>query len=132
MDEIDFLLDTDVLIEVFRAKRSAKEWFESVQDNVIGIPVLVYLEILQGVENRSQQRLLIKQMKGYKTIHLESGDSRLAQKWFEQFYLSHNFGLIDALIASIVKRVNKPLYTFNARHFNIIKELDVRIPYKRK
>ena len=63
---------------------------------------------------------------------MESGDSLLAQKWFEEFHLSHRFGLVDALIASIVKRANKPLYTFNAKHFRVIKELDVEVPYKRE
>ena len=47
MVEIDFLVDTDVLIEIFRASRLAKGWLESVQEDIIGIPVLVYLEILQ-------------------------------------------------------------------------------------
>ncbi len=95
MGEIDFLVDTDVLIEFFRANQSAIEWFESVRDKTIGIPVLVYLEILQGAENRHEQKLLMKQMKEYEIIHLESGDSELAQEWFEQFHLSHGFGLVD-------------------------------------
>ena len=130
--EIDFLIDTDILVEVFRASKGAKEWFASIQEKIIAIPILVYLEILQGAESKKQQKLLMKQMKEYKIIHLESGDSELAQEWFEHFYLSHGFGLVDALIASIVRRVNKPLYTFNAKHFKMIKELDVRIPYQRE
>lgn len=129
--EIDFLIDTDVLIEVFQAKQSAEKWFKSIQNKVIGIPIVVYLEIIQGVKNKRQQKLLSKQMNEYQIIHLEPADSRLAQKLFEQFYLSHSFGILDALIASIVRRVDKPLYTFNIRHFKIIKEIDVRIPYQR-
>jgi predicted nucleic acid-binding protein len=131
MSEADLVLDTDVLIEILRGDSWAGEWLTSVESLVIGIPVVVWMEILVGARDKQEQRGLIEQLAGYTILQLESGDSERAQQWFEQFHLSHGVGILDCLIAAIAIRLSKPFYTFNLNHFRVIPGLEVQAPYER-
>lgn len=131
MDNVDLLLDSDVLIEILRGRPKAQAWLTASGDQVIGIPVLVRMELAQGVENLQEQRGLIKELSRYTVAHLKSGDSELALDWYESFHLSHNIGILDCLIAAISTRPGKPLYSFNVRHYRVIPGIDVRAPYER-
>jgi predicted nucleic acid-binding protein len=131
MSEADLVLDTDVLIEILRGDSRAGEWLTSVESLVIGIPVVVWMEILVGARDKQEQRGFIEQLAGYTILQLESGDSERAQQWFEQFHLSHGVGILDCLIAAIAIRLSKPFYTFNLKHFRVIPGLEVQAPYER-
>jgi len=59
MPKPDLLIDTDVFIEILRGRAEAATWLTNLGSQVVGIPVLVQMEILQGAHNRQdQQRLL--------------------------------------------------------------------------
>lgn len=131
MDEIDLLLDTDVLIDLLRQFPPALAWASENADLRIGIPVIVQMELIQGARNRQELEILSQQLSAYRIAHLESGDSAQALQWFEQFHLSAGAGLLDCLIAAIASRLQKPLYTFNTKHFSNIPSLQLRTPYSR-
>jgi predicted nucleic acid-binding protein len=131
MSDTDLVLDTDVLIEIIRGDRRAQEWLASVESLVIGIPVIVWMEIMLGARDRQNQRVLTEQLARYPVLHIESGDSESARQWFEQFHLSHGVGILDCLIAAIAMRLRNPFYTFNLKHFQVISGLDVLASYDR-
>lgn len=131
MTDVDFLTDTDVLIEFLRGSAKAGIWLRTNQEQVLGIPVLALMEILQGARNRREQRMLAKQLNTYTIVHLDRGDSEQALSWFEEFHLSHGVGILDCFIAAIAVRIGKPFYTFNLKHFQTFPALDVRKPYER-
>lgn len=131
MSDADVVLDTDVLIEILRGNSRAEEWLASVESLVLGIPVIVWMEILVGARDKQEQRVLVEQLARYRILHLESGDSERARQWFEQFHLSHGVGILDCLIAAVPLRLAKPFYTFNLKHFQVIPELEVQAPYER-
>jgi predicted nucleic acid-binding protein len=129
--DVDLILDTDVLIEVLRGDSLAKAWLTSIESQIIGIPILVWMEILLGARDKQEQRALVEDLSRYAILHLEIGDSQKAQQWFEQFHLSHNIGILDCLIAAIPVRLGKPFFTFNLKHFQVVPGLDARVPYQR-
>ncbi len=131
MADVDVVVDTDVLIEVLRGEEQAGAWLASIVQQVLGIPVLVWMEILLGARDQQEQRTLRSALARYVILHIESGDSQQAQQWFEQFHLSHGVGIMDCLIAATALRIGKPLYTFNVRHFRMMPGLDARVPYER-
>jgi predicted nucleic acid-binding protein len=124
--EVDVVLDTDVLSEVLRGADQAKAWLASNASNVIGIPIFVRMEILPGARVKREQHTLSEDMPRYTILHLETGDSPKAQRWFEQFHLSHGVGILDCFIATFPVRLLKPFYTFNLKNFRIIPGLDAR------
>ena len=50
---------------------------------------------------------------------------------FAQYYLSHNLGIIDALIGQLAVSLDLPLYTFNRKHYAGIPRLKLIQPYSR-
>ena len=131
MAKPDFLIDTDVVIEFIRGNPKAAQWFLAQKNKVMGIPVIVRMELIQGVRSRQEQKALLKELDKYETIHLETGDTVRALKWFEAFFLSHGLGIMDCLIAAPAVRLERPLFTFNVRHYRVIPGLDARIPFER-
>ena len=131
MSDADLVVDTDVLIEILRGDGRAGEWLASVESFLIGIPVIVWMEILVGARDKQEQRGMIGHLAGYTILHLESGDTERARQWFEQFHLSHGVGILDCLIAAIAIRLGKPFFTFNLKHFQVIPRLEVQAPYER-
>lgn len=131
MPEVSLLLDTDILIDALRGVDQAGAWLATIEDMVIGLPVLVRMEILLGARDVQEQRFLADELSHYVIFHLESGDSEKAQQWFEQFHLSDGIGILDCLIAAVASRIGEPFYTFNLKHFAVIPGLDVRMPYPR-
>ena len=56
-------------------------------------------------------------------------DCQRALHDFAAFHLSHNLGLLDALIAHTVVGLNKTLATFNVKHYSVIKGMKTIQPY---
>ncbi|RLC78819.1 MAG: VapC toxin family PIN domain ribonuclease [Chloroflexi bacterium] len=124
MDKPDILLDSDVMIEILRNNPKAIQWLLTQRGKAIGLPVIVRMELVRGARNRQEQRTIVRELDKYETVHLETGDTIKALKWFEDFYLSHGLGIMDCLIAAPAVRLRRPLYTFNVRHYRVIPGLD--------
>ncbi len=131
MADPTLLLDSDVLIDFFRGSPRAADWLSASQDAVIGIPVIVLMELLQGTRDAAEQGSIRERLAALAVQHLESGDSLRALEWFAAHRLSHGTGIMDCLIGAIAARLGVPLYTFNVRHFAPLAGVDVRQPYER-
>ncbi len=131
MAEPNLLLDTDVLIEILRGQPKAASWLKVQGPQIVGLPVLACMEVLQGARNQREQRQIARQIKRYSLIHLEKQDSEQALTWFEMYHLSHGIGIMDCLVASSATRLGLPFYTFNTKHYRVLPNLDAQVPYKR-
>ena len=131
MANISLLLDTDVLIEFFRGSPQAAEWFARHGSSVIGIPVIVWMELLQGARDRMEQQRIEQRLAILPIEHIDADDSRRAASWFATYRLSHGVGMLDCLIAAAALRTGVPIYTFNLSHFAPIPGIDARQPYAR-
>lgn len=132
MADPTLLLDSDVLIDFFRGSPQAADWLTENKDEVIGIPVIVLMELLQGARSAAEQASLRERLEAFSAQHLETGDSERALEWFAAYRLSHGTGIMDCLIAAIAARFAVPFYTFNVRHFGPIAGVDARQPYERR
>lgn len=131
MDEVDLLLDTDVLVDLLRRFPPAVRWAKDHASARLGIPVVVYLELLQGARHQADLDALCRYLTPYPVFHLESGDSTRALECFKEHRLSRGIGILDCLIAALVSRLGKPLCTFNTRHYGAIPHLLLQVPYSR-
>jgi predicted nucleic acid-binding protein len=119
------------MIDVMRGYEPAIEWLTSVSDQEISLPGLVAMELLQGCQNAKEQKRLEKSLSLYKLYWAEPQDCDRAFKSFATHHLSHNIGLLDALIAETVIGFGAELATFNVKHYRVLKELKTIQPYKR-
>ncbi|HEX5727627.1 MAG TPA: type II toxin-antitoxin system VapC family toxin [Longimicrobiaceae bacterium] len=124
------LVDTDVLIDVWRGHRPAVAWFSGCAE-LPAVPGLVVMELIQ--DSRSQQHLqqALRLVAPLAVVWPTEADCVRALSDFTTYRLSHGLGLLDALIAACAVGQGATLYTFNAKHYQFIPGLTVEQPYVR-
>ncbi|MEA3358567.1 MAG: PIN domain-containing protein [Thermodesulfobacteriota bacterium] len=124
------LLDSDVMIDLFREYPPAKTWFDSINDSeTMALPGFVVMELIQGCENKLQLRKLQRDLAFYETVWLETEDCEQALDVFTNYYLSHNAGLVDVMVGMTAVSLGVPLFTFNDKHYQFIPGLKTLQPY---
>ena len=120
-------------VELLRGRPEAVSWLASRPASAAGIPVFVWMELVQGARDHGERDSIVNQLALRAIAHRETGDSQAASAWFAAYWLSHKIGILECLVAAIAVRLGAPLYvyTFNTAHFQAIPGLDVRSPYAR-
>lgn len=126
---MDALLDTSVLVDLWRKQPSAIAWATAHRNLSIGIHVLVEMELVEGVRNNQELAQLSRLLIDYEIVFLTPSDCAWASEQHRQLRLSHGVGLLDALIASGAVRLNVPLYTLNLKHFQPLPGVKATRPY---
>jgi predicted nucleic acid-binding protein len=125
------LLDTDVLIEILRSQAPALNWLQTLGAGPIGIPGFVAMELLQGCRNFGEQRQVEKFLRPYSLYWPSNEDCLRAYLSFARYHLSHNLGLLDALIGETAIGHQAELATFNLKHYQVLPALAILQPYTR-
>ncbi len=125
-----YLLDTDILIDIQRGYAPAVDWFSSL-DEIPTIPGLVVMELIQDAENKKQVREALKLVAPLPVIWPTETDAHRALTDFTAYHLSHNLGLLDALIAASAIGLPATLCTFNVKHYQVVPGLVIEQPYAR-
>jgi predicted nucleic acid-binding protein len=125
------LLDTDVMVDVLRRYAPAIAWLGSLGTETIGIPGLVAMELLQGCRNRAEQQRVENLLRPYKLYWPSQVDCERAFEDFAAYHLSHNIGILDALIAETAIGLGVELATFNEKHYSVVSALQMIQPYIR-
>lgn len=124
------LLDSDVLIEMQRARPGAANWLQTLKGSV-SLPAPVAWELLIGSRDKVELRRAQDFLAGFDVEPLRAEDSELAERLIGVHCLSSGLGLPDYLIAAQAINRKAKLYKFNLKHFQAIAGLDVRLPYER-
>lgn len=122
------LLDTDIMVDFFRGHPSAVTWLFGLPPP-IGLPGIVAMELIQGCRNGIEQQRVEKELQRFAWYWPSLADCQNAYHDFAAFHLSHNLGLLDALIAHTAVEMNEPLATFNVKHYGCIGSLQAIQPY---
>ena len=119
------LVDTDVLVWYMRGNEKAKRAIKNLTG--FSISVVTYMELIQGLRNKEELNVLRKSLKGWNAdiIYINEEISTKAMFLVEQYYLSHSIQLADALIGSTAILYQLPLHTGNAKHFSLLKDIDL-------
>jgi len=125
------LVDTDVMVDVMRRHSPAIAWLDSLGPEAMGIPGLVAMELLQGCRNRREQKRAESVLRSYTLYWPSREDCARAFDDFTAYYLSHNLGILDALIAETAAGLGVQLATFNEKHYGVVSTLRTILPYTR-
>lgn len=123
----DTLVDTDVFIWYLRGNQNAYDTLHSLKQ--ICISSVTYMELVQGMRNKNELRLLQRTLKQWnvKTLYINEEISAKALFFVEEYFLSHSMQLADALIGATASMYGMTLLTANDKHYRIIKELDIEV-----
>lgn len=125
-----YLVDTDIMIDIQRGHKPAMTWFASLSE-VPSIPGFVAMELIQGAQNKQEVGKVIQLVAPLAIVWPTETDCARALSNFATYHLSHNVGLIDALIAACAVGRNATLCTFNVKHYRVISDLNLEQPYSR-
>ena len=124
------LFDTDVMVDILRGYSPALEWLQSLDDEEIALPGFVAMELLDGCSNKQEMNTLMDIIQPYKIHWPVESDCQRALNDFHEHHLSHNLGILDALIAECAVGLEVPLCTFNVKHYKVIPRLMAEKPYE--
>jgi len=125
------IVDSDIMIDVLRQSPPAIQWLSSLGDEEIGLPGYVVMELIQGCKNKADLWELEKFIANIEIIWPSSETCNKALKVFTKFNLSHNLGLLDALIGQTAVAMDLPICTFNYKHYKVIPGLVTIQPYQK-
>lgn len=125
------LLDTDILVDVFRGYHPAVHWLQTLGEEEVAIPGFVAMELLEGCEDAVQADRLLDGLSGIQVYWPRPEDCDAALTTFAKAHLSHRLSIFDALIGHCAVGLDLPLHTFNQKHFKAVPGLKTLQPYKK-
>ena len=114
------LVDTEVMVDIMRRYPPSAAWLASLGSEVIGIPGLVAMELLQGCRTREEQQKLEAILRSYHCYWPNQADCTRAFDDFAAHHLSHGLGILDCLIAETAVGLGAQLATFNTKHYSVV------------
>ncbi|MDW7711857.1 MAG: type II toxin-antitoxin system VapC family toxin [Deferrisomatales bacterium] len=124
-----WLLDTSILVDVFRGHESAKLWVDSIAPPQRFLSVVTAAELLAGCRNRQEQRAVEREIGLYRIVWLDESISRKSFELYRTFHLSHGAGFLDCLIAATGITHGFLIATLNLKHFEPLSGVKARVPY---
>jgi predicted nucleic acid-binding protein len=123
----DYLVDTDVIIWYLRGNSKAKELLREL--NNFAISAITYMELVQGMRNKEELRVLQKFIKlwGIKIIYIDEDISAKALNSVEEYFLSNSLEIADALIGATALKYGLILVTANNKHYRVFKDLEIKV-----
>jgi predicted nucleic acid-binding protein len=110
------IVDTTVIIHLFRKKAAAQAWLK-LQTDRLSVTPFTWLEVIYGAPGKNGQAACLAIMEKFEMIHPIQADIEWAMKAMKTYRLSHGVAIMDCLIASICHRLQLPLSTDNVKHF---------------
>jgi len=114
------LCDTNIFIEIYKGNDLIIEAFEKIGQDNVAISDVTCAELLYGARNKRELNLIRKDIDKLIVLPISSPISNQAVRLVEQFSLSHNLNLPDALIASTSIFHDLELYTLNIKDFKFL------------
>ncbi|MEP7144267.1 MAG: PIN domain-containing protein [Ferruginibacter sp.] len=118
------LVDTDILIKVFRGDKKKKKILDDHKGK-LAVSIITYFELLNGLKTKQRIIDLTKQMRAYAVMHHSEDISQRAFSVFQKYITTHNLLAADTLIASTAIENGLHLQTDNSEDFLFNKELQL-------
>ncbi len=120
MEKNYVMCDTNIFISWFNNDKSTIEKLEQIGLERITVSAITVMELIQGVDNKEQLQQLKKKIKHYTIVDFTKEVSELALQFVENYKLSHNLQIPDAIIAATAVIYKIPLFTYNIKDFKYI------------
>lgn len=123
----ELIVDTDIIIKIFRADKEKREIFEPIQ-NELGLSMVTAMELMSGVKSKKREFEVSKTVKAYNLYDSTSSVGLRPFAIIKKYHLNHTISVADALIAATAIENNIPLYTDNLNDYSFITELQLFKP----
>jgi hypothetical protein len=118
------LCDTDVMIEFFKGNVSTKNILEiDILPKNIALSATTLMELYFGAKSKKELILIKKFLSAFEILKLNEDVANVSLNLIEIYSKSHSLKIPDALIGATSIYHKIPLFTYNKKDFNFIKEL---------
>ncbi|NIA30419.1 MAG: PIN domain-containing protein [Actinobacteria bacterium] len=121
------IFDTDIFIWVQRGNIKAAELVKKHDERYLSVQT--FMELLQGAQNKNQHKYIKDFIAsfGFVVLPFTENIGHRASIYIEEYTLSSSLRAGDAIIAATAVENNMPLASSNAKHFRMIKDLELKI-----
>ena len=124
-------LDTDVLIDCLRGSAAAREWLQRAGGEPCAIPGVAAMELIMGCRNKAELGQVQDFLGRFSIIWPEPAEFAQAYELLVTHKLDSGLGIPDCLIAATCVQRGARLYSFNLKHFQVVRNLIAENPYSR-
>jgi predicted nucleic acid-binding protein len=114
------LCDTNILIHAFNGRQITIDKLQEIGLEQITLSVITVMELFQGMSNKTELAQMKRKIKYFDIVEIDNDTSKFATRLIENFRLSHNLQIPDALIGATAVIHQIPLYTYNTKDFDFI------------
>ncbi len=111
------LCDTNIFIHLFNQHQPTITAVNLIGRSNIALPSLVIMELYRGMGNKIELAQMRKRLRFDDVVHLNESVSAEAVNLLEQFRLSHDLQIPDALIGATALVLGIPLFIYNTKDF---------------
>jgi predicted nucleic acid-binding protein len=126
-----FLVDADVIIDATKRVQAATNFLEMHEDTIV-ISVLTIAELIAGVRSNKDRALVCDITDLFPKIDITESIAVKAGELRGRYLKSHHtLGLVDCLLAATALEVDITLVTLNKKHYPMLSNSQLLIPYKK-
>jgi len=114
------LCDTNILIHAFNGRQPTIDRLQEIGLEQVALSVITVMELYQGMGNKVELAQMKRKIKYYDVIEIDNATSRLAASLIENFKLSHDLQIPDAIIGATAVIHQIPFFTYNIKDFDFI------------
>jgi predicted nucleic acid-binding protein len=114
------LCDTNILIHAFNGKTNTIQELNNIGYPNIVLSAVTVMELLQGMGNKTELAQMKKKLKYFDVIQFDDMISEKAIELIENFRLSHNLQIPDAIIGATAIIHQIPFFTYNIKDFRFM------------
>ncbi len=117
------LCDTNILIELSKNNQEVSAKLKNIGYSNIAVSSVSAGEFIYGALNKAELAKIRKALNAIQIIHVNEAVSEKTLALLENYSLSHNLDVPDALIAATALVHNIQLYTLNVKDFRFIESI---------
>ncbi len=120
------MFDTDIFIWAQRGNEKAARLMKGSEERYLSVQT--YMELLQCAKDKGQHKHVKDFLTtfGFTVLPLTENTGHRASIYIEEYTLASSLRSGDAVVAATAVENNLPLVSSNAKHFRMIKELQLK------
>lgn len=119
------LVDTNILIEVFKGNSEVLQALEAIGPRNIGLSAVTAMELYYGALNKLELQRIRKNLAAFHLHHITQDISERSMELIARYAKSHGLQIPDAIIAATAIECSSPLITLNVKDFRFIDGLQL-------
>jgi predicted nucleic acid-binding protein len=122
------ICDTNIFISAFNGSEKTIGELSRIGNANVLMPSITVMELYRGMANKEQMAKMVRKIKAYNILDFNEQVSQRAIRLVQDFKLSHDLQIPDAIIAALSITYDIPLFTYNIKDFKFIRGLKLYEP----